>query len=111
MIEVGKVRGVLAAGLFGLCALGTVTPGPAGAAEVRIGVFAPMAPPDPRVEVVPVAPRGRLVWQPGHWRWDGHDYRWVSGHYVAVPRHRHHWVDGHWAHRPGGWVWIEGHWR
>lgn len=32
----------------------------------------------------PPPPRGpveRFVWQPGHRRWDGHEYRWNPGHY------------------------------
>ena len=41
----------------------------------------------------------RVVWQPGHWRWNGRHYVWVSGRYVEIPRHRHHWDSGHWENR------------
>jgi hypothetical protein len=23
-------------------------------------------------------------WQPGYWRWNGHEHVWVEGHYVAA---------------------------
>jgi len=76
-------------------------------------VIVPMAPPPVRVEAVPPPPPWAAVWEPGHWRWDGHGYRWVRGHYIRRPHeHEHHeWVAGHWEDRPGGHIWIEGTWR
>ncbi|MDE2289821.1 MAG: YXWGXW repeat-containing protein [Burkholderiales bacterium] len=71
-------------------------------------IVAPVAPPPPRVEMVP-APRPGYVWQRGHWRWAQGRYIWVPGHW----RLRHagfHWVPGHWVHRGPYWRWIEGHW-
>lgn len=76
-------------------------------------VFIERAPPPPREEVVPVLPRERAereVWQPGYWRWNGHEHVWVAGHYVERPRPRAVWVPGHWDQRPRGWVYVEGHW-
>ncbi len=71
-------------------------------------IIAPVAPPPPRVEVVPrrlvrgyVGIRaagvgiGRYVWVPGHWQ--------------AV-RVGYHWVPGHWVQRGPNWRWVEGHW-
>jgi hypothetical protein len=107
-------RSALAAAIIGVSAMSALGAASASAA-VRIGVVVPITPPAPRYEPVPVYPRayaaGRVVWQPGYWRWTGRDYVWVAGHYERIPRHRHHWVDGHWAQRPGGWVWVGGHWR
>ena len=54
-----------------------------------------VAPPPPRVEVVP-APRHGMVWSPGHWEW----------------RHqRHVWVEGHWVKARPGYVYAQPEWR
>ena len=83
-------------------------------AQLQAEIYVPMAPPPPRVEVVPVVPAERIElehWQPGHWRWAGGEYVWVEGHYVHRPRPRAEWVTGRWEQRPRGWVYIEGHWN
>ncbi|MBV8393200.1 MAG: YXWGXW repeat-containing protein [Alphaproteobacteria bacterium] len=98
--------------LFGGVALGL------GAAVIASQVqaqeiFVERAPPPPRVEVVPVIPAERAErehWQPGYWRWNGHEHVWVEGHYVIRPRPAAVWVPGRWEQRPRGWVFIEGHW-
>ena len=71
------------------------------------------APPAPRQEVIVAAPgpREKFVWDPGHWRWTGHDYAWVPGHWIERPRPRAEWVPAHWVQRHGEWVLIEGRWR
>ena len=81
-------------------------PGAAIAAVVEIEV----APPAPRVEVVP-APRVGYVWAPGYWRWNGRKHVWVSGVWVqARPGWRYEpdtWVqgpNGRWHLRRGHWV-------
>jgi len=77
-------------------------------------IVAPKAPPPPRVEVIPEPRRPREVveWEPGHWHWDGREYRWVEGHYIERPRPAAVYVPGHWDQRPNGsWVWIAAHWR
>jgi len=61
------------------------------AAQFTAEVYVPSAPPPPRVEVVPVLPRERVEiehWHPGYWRWDGREYVWAEGRYVARPRPR-----------------------
>jgi hypothetical protein len=76
-------------------------------------IFVERAPPPPRVEVVPVLPPERAArehWQPGYWRWNGHEHVWADGHYVVMPHPRAAWVPGRWEQRPRGWVFIEGHW-
>ncbi len=74
---------------------------------------APMAPPAPQAEIVPAPPPGpvAVIWQPGHWRWNGYQYVWVPGRYVRPPRPHAIWIEGHWAPRHGVWVWVPGHWR
>jgi WXXGXW repeat (2 copies) len=55
-------------------------PGVAG-----IGVVVGVAPPAPVVEPVPSPPDPGYVWQPGYWSWNGVQYVWVPGAYVAAP--------------------------
>jgi hypothetical protein len=90
----------------------------AGAAAVASSaqaqeIFIERAPPPPRVEVIPVIPGERMErehWQPGFWRWDGHEHVWVEGRYVERPRRGAVWVPARWEQRPRGWVLVEGHW-
>ncbi|AXL49657.1 lipoprotein [Paraburkholderia caffeinilytica] len=93
---------VLAAAITCVAAL---TAAPAFAQAV---IVAPMAPPPPRVEVMP-APRAGYVWDQGRWRWDHGRYVWVPGHWRPV-RVGYRWVPGHWVQRGPNWRWVEGHW-
>ena len=72
--------------------------------------YAPIPP--PRYEAVPPPPGPRMVWEPGHWHWDGFRYVWRPGHYIEQHRHPRHWVEGGWiwAPREGRWVWRPAHW-
>jgi hypothetical protein len=74
-------------------------------------VIAPAAPPAVRTEIIPAAPSTDVVWQPGHWVWNGAQYAWVSGVYVARPRPQVAWVPGHWDQGPNGWTWVDGFWQ
>ena len=69
--------------------------------------YAPIPP--PRYEAVPPPPGGPMVWQPGHWHWDGVRYVWIGGHYVPRFNRPAHWVPGHWVWQ-GRWVWVPAHW-
>ncbi|WGS54860.1 YXWGXW repeat-containing protein [Paraburkholderia sp. D15] len=96
----GAVAMIVALG--GTAAL-TATP-----ARAQAVIVAPMAPPPPRVEVVP-APRAGYVWDQGRWRWNHGRYVWVPGHWQPV-RVGYRWVPGHWVQRGPNWRWVEGHW-
>jgi hypothetical protein len=74
-------------------------------------VIVRVPPPAVRVETVPPPPSHYHVWDPGHWRWDGHGYVWIPGHYINNSHRYSRWVPGHWVNRGGGWFWVEGHWR
>ncbi len=79
-----------------------------------VEVVAPKPPPPPRVEVIPEPPRAReyVEWEPGHWHWDGREYRWIEGHYIERPHRQAVYVAGHWDERPNGtWVWVGPRWR
>ncbi|MGB8952359.1 MAG: hypothetical protein WCC06_06815 [Candidatus Aminicenantales bacterium] len=69
-----------------------------------------VAPPPPKIEVVPRSPGSHYVWIPGYWKWSRNAYVWISGHWIR-PRSGMIWVPGHWERRGYRWVWREGHWR
>lgn len=74
-------------------------------------VIAPGPPPAPRYEATPPPPTGVVVWEPGHWNWNGRDWEWAPGQYVARAQPDAQWIPGHWAQRAGsGWVWVPDHW-
>jgi hypothetical protein len=77
--------------------------------QAHVDVIVGVAPPAPRVEVVP-APRVGYVWAPGYWRWNGHHHYWVGGYWVPA-RAGYHWAPAHWA--PYGhqrWRYVGGYW-
>lgn len=71
------------------------------------------APPDPKTEVVGVAPDESHVWVAGYWMRVDDRWVWVPGHWEARPRAGVAWVPGHWdrAANNHGWVWTPGHWE
>jgi hypothetical protein len=68
-----------------------------------------VAPPPPRVEVVP-PPRAGYVWAPGYWRWDGYRYVWLDGHWVRE-RSGWHWVPDQWVAVGPRWHFVPGRWE
>jgi WXXGXW repeat (2 copies) len=79
------------------------------AADAAVDLSIRIAPPAPRVEVVP-APRHGYVWAPGYWRWRGHQHVWVQGHYVRE-RRGYHWVPEHWEQAGPDWRFRRGYWE
>jgi hypothetical protein len=67
-----------------------------------------IAPPAPRVVIVP-APRPGRIWAPGYWRWTGGAYVWIDGAWI-VERPGFVYAPSHWARFPGGWRFIAGGW-
>ena len=51
-----------------------------------------------------------LMWQPGHWDWNGSGYVWARGQYVPAAGHGNLWVPGWWSRTDAGWVWQPPHW-
>ena len=83
--------------------IGSVAPACAG-----VGIDIVVAPPAPRVVLVP-APRPGFVWAPGYYRWDGHAHVWVDGHFIRE-RRGSHWVAEHWDEHHGHYRFVPGHW-
>src|SRR5207244_4305311 len=59
-------------------------------------VEAPLTPPSPQVEVVPVAPGPEYVWVPGYWAWSGGGV-WVGGRWGGGA-----WASVRWGGAGGG---------
>jgi len=68
-----------------------------------------IAPPPPRVEVVP-APRRGYVWVPGYWSWSGRRHVWVQGNWVRE-RRGYVYESPQWVERDGRWELRRGAWR
>ena len=68
-----------------------------------------VAPPVPRVEVVP-GPRAGFVWAPGYWGWRHGAHVWIGGHWIAE-RPGWHWVPDRWEQRGDHWHYWRGHWE
>jgi hypothetical protein len=72
-------------------------------------IYLRVAPPAPRVEVVPPARRG-YIWAPGHWDARGNRYYWVRGAWVRERRGFRYraprWTErnGRWYREDGGWA-------
>ncbi|MBF5006272.1 YXWGXW repeat-containing protein [Diaphorobacter caeni] len=74
-------------------------------------VYAPIAPPTPYVETIPVAPYAGAVWIGGFWNWSGGRHNWVPGRYERG-RPGYHWQPQRWDRGPrGGWYSHRGGWR
>ena len=117
------MRWVPAAVLLSLAAIGTAAAqpppwaGPPGAYPPGYTPGRPPPPPGyapvppPRNEFVPPPPGPRMIWEPGHWHWNGYQYIWIGGRYIPARPHYGQDVPGHWVMRNGGWVWVPAHWQ
>jgi hypothetical protein len=79
-----------------------------GASGAATYVDVRVAPPAPRMEVVPVARPG-YVWVPGHWDWRGHRHVWVGGHWERE-RRGYVYQNPTWVHDGDRWVLRRGAW-
>ena len=70
------------------------------------------APPQPRYEVVGVAPYPGWLWIGGFWTWRANRHVWVDGHWEA-PRRGYRWQPHRWEPASGGRGWREapGRWN
>jgi hypothetical protein len=68
-----------------------------------------IAPPEPRVVVVP-PPRAGYVWAPGYWAYHGHHHVWVEGRWLKE-RPGWHWVPDRWVAHEGRYRYEPGRWE
>ena len=71
-------------------------------------VYVRIAPPEPRVEVVP-EPRRNRTWSAGHWHWQGKKHVWKQGTWVR-DRPGYRYSQPAWAERDGRWYMTRGSW-
>ena len=71
-------------------------------------VYFEVAPPAPRVEVVPASRAGH-VWVPGFWDARGHRHVWVKGHWQRE-RRGYRFVEPRWEQRDNRWYLERGRW-
>jgi hypothetical protein len=72
--------------------------------------YPPVPPPIPEEQPKPPVTAEALMWQPGHWDWNGNGYVWAKGQYVPAAGHGNMWMPGWWARTPSGWQWQPPHW-
>ncbi len=65
-----------------------------------------------RTEQIPTPPNASVVviWQPGHYDWNGVDYVWIPGEWVDRAGHGTAWQDGYWEGAVPTSVWVPAHW-
>ncbi len=91
-----------------LCIAGSALVAPL-AAQAGVGIDVQIAPPEPRVEVVP-EPRPGYVWAPGYWEWRGGHHVWIGGRWVGE-RVGYHWAPDRWERQGDHWHHWRGHWE
>lgn len=79
------------------------------ATSVAADVYLRVAPPAPRVEVVP-APRAGYLWVPGYWDARGHRHHWVKGHYERE-RRGYRFSEPRWVERDNRWYIERPRWQ
>ncbi|MFP2910772.1 hypothetical protein ACLESD_38195 [Pyxidicoccus sp. 3LFB2] len=70
---------------------------------------APYAPPELPRENPPAKPYAGAVWASGHWYWDGSEWRYNAGTWLA-PMPGYRFINGYWEQDSQGWRWVSGGW-
>ena len=76
--------------------------------------YAPVPAPVPQAqpESVPLPPVSSkpLLWQPGHYEWNGAEFVWYKGEWIERADRSTLWQDGFWQKQGSIFVWVPGHW-
>ncbi len=73
-------------------------------------IYADEAPPPlPDYDQPPIPAEGD-IWTPGYWSWNGYEYFWVPGTWVAPPQPGYLWTPGYWAFIGGVYAFHRGYW-
>jgi hypothetical protein len=73
-------------------------------------VEAPVAPPPPYAEVVPLMPFAAALWIAGYWGWHGGRHEWVPGRWEH-DRPGSHYEPHRWDRAGGNWQLRGGQWH
>jgi WXXGXW repeat (2 copies) len=79
-------------------------------AQVAVGISVGFAPPALPVYEQPICPQDGWIWTPGYWAWDGDDYYWVPGTWVAAPEAGFLWTPPWWGWENNAFFFHEGFW-
>ncbi|WP_224241762.1 hypothetical protein [Hyalangium gracile] len=77
--------------------------------EVDSSPIAPYAPPALPDERPTPRPFAGAVWTSGHWYWDGDEWRYKPGAWIA-PMSGYRFINGYWRQDPDGWRWVSSGW-
>ncbi len=84
---------------------------PGSAASANAANPYPQPPPiPPETRPQPPISENALMWEPGHWDWNGASYVWNHGQWIDRTGHGTSWQDGYWTNAGGAWTWIPAHW-
>jgi hypothetical protein len=78
--------------------------------QTDVNPFPPVPPVISEVMPKPPITAEPLMWQPGHWDWNGSGYVWAKGQYVPAAGHGNLWMPGWWSRSDSGWSWQPPHW-
>jgi len=101
-----RIAGIVA-GLLAVAAIAAPLPSFADQPEVR--VFVETAPPPPKESVPPTPEKVGYVWSSGYWSWNGSDFVWTEGSWVAVTEPTKNWVPPTWTKQGKKWYFTPGH--
>ena len=104
-----KAAAACLAGAIALPALAQVPMPPVPELQIRI---VGTAPPPLRREVIVYRerPARDYVWVKGFYDWQGDDWVWVPGHWVAPPERSVRWVSPRYVRVDEGWRYEPAHW-
>ncbi|WP_426733103.1 hypothetical protein [Myxococcus faecalis] len=77
--------------------------------DEEIAPMAPQPPPALPTEQPSRRPYAGAVWASGHWYWDGDEWRFNPGTWLA-PMDGYQFVNGYWEEDRGAWYWVSGGW-
>lgn len=77
--------------------------------EVDSGPVAPSAPPALPDDRPTPRPFAGAVWTSGHWYWDGDEWRFKPGAWIA-PMAGYQFINGYWRQGGDGWRWASSGW-
>jgi hypothetical protein len=98
--------------LLGSLFVGALLLGGCQTAEKEVSAC-PTVPPN-KVEGIPKPPVSEdpLLWQPGHWDWNGSSYSWREGVWIKRNGRGNQFMEGHWERDtvPNPCNWVPWHW-
>jgi hypothetical protein len=82
---------------------------PKAEAESHEVTYLAQPPAPPEVAPPPKPEQVECFFVPGHWVWDGVEYRWKAGYWARVEP-GYVWVNAHYRWTPGGYIYVPGYW-